>query len=372
MNHAEITGPPRSAPSHSGRYSDEHSGQYGGQYGDEHSDEHSDQYSGQSGRAVPEDPAACVAHLTPEHWERANRHVVRKALAEFAHERLINPQEVGDGRYTVPSDDRSTEYVFSADVLALDHWRIDSESIVRRRVVSGEELPLDALDFILDLRHGLSLTPTVLPVYLEEISSALASAAYKLAAEPISAAELATAGFQDVEAGMTEGHPCFVANNGRLGFDAVEYLQYAPETAQPTRLIWIAARREYATFAAGADLDYESLVEDELGAETLRRFGDLLADLGLAMADYLLIPVHPWQWRNKLAVTYAGELARRDLVCLGYGDLHAARRERDPCARRRGQRSTRAVQGHRRGDRGPRPGHAAAPGCRANPRRGPR
>ena len=32
---------------------------------------------------------------------------------------------------------------------------------------------------------------------------------------------------------MTEGHPCFVANNGRLGFGIHEYHAYAPETASP-------------------------------------------------------------------------------------------------------------------------------------------
>ena len=170
------------------------------------------------------DPAEAVTHLTPEHWERANRHLVRKALSEFAHERLITPQDHGSGRYRVASDDRAVEYVFRADLLALDHWRIDAASIVRRRTADGQMLPLDALDLILDLRHGLSLTPSVLPVYLEEISSTLASAAFKLAAMPVSAAELARADFQAVEAGMTEGHPCFVANNGRLGFDAADYV----------------------------------------------------------------------------------------------------------------------------------------------------
>ena len=43
---------------------------------------------------------------------------------------------------------------------------------------------------------------------------------------------------------MTEGHPCFVANNGRLGFGVHEYLSYAPETASPVRLVWLAARRD--------------------------------------------------------------------------------------------------------------------------------
>ncbi|WP_236653237.1 GNAT family N-acetyltransferase [Streptacidiphilus melanogenes] len=32
-----------------------------------------------------------LAHLTPELWAEANRRLVRKALAEFAHERLITP-----------------------------------------------------------------------------------------------------------------------------------------------------------------------------------------------------------------------------------------------------------------------------------------
>ena len=270
--------------------------------------------------ADPTDPTAAVAHLTPELWKLANRHVVRKALSEFAHERLITPQSHGSGRYRVVSDDRAAEYVFRADILSLDHWRIDAASIVRRSTASGEILPLDALDLILDLRHGLSLTPSVLPVYLEEISSTLASAAFKLAAAPISADELARADFQAVEAGMTEGHPCFVANNGRLGFDAAEFLEYAPEAGQPTRLIWVAARREHTTFAASEDLEYDTLMRDELGPDTLERFAAKLSRLGLDPDAYLLIPVHPWQWRNKLAVTYAGELARRDLVCLGNGE----------------------------------------------------
>src|SRR5690606_37089520 len=37
-------------------------------------------------------------------------------------------------------------------------------------------------------------------------------------------------------------------------------------------------------------------------------------------ADYLFIPVHPWQWWNKLTVTFAAEVARKHLVLLGEGD----------------------------------------------------
>ncbi|MFI2633085.1 IucA/IucC family protein [Streptomyces collinus] len=258
-----------------------------------------------------------VAHLSPHRWARANRLLIRKALAEFAHERLIIPEQDGES-YVVRSDDGLTSYRFSAARRALDHWQVDAESITRHR--DGSELPLAALDFFIELQKSLGLSDDILPVYLEEISSTLSGTCYKLTKPDITAAELARGDFQAIETGMTEGHPCFVANNGRLGFGIHEYLSYAPETASPVRLVWLAAHRSRAAFTAGAGIEYESFLREELGAETVERFHGVLRDQDLDPADYLLIPVHPWQWWNKLSVTFAAEVARRHLVCLGEGD----------------------------------------------------
>ncbi|MDH6223554.1 MULTISPECIES: IucA/IucC family siderophore biosynthesis protein [Streptomyces] len=270
-------------------------------------------------------PAALdqVAHLRPELWAAANRALVRKALAEFAHERLLTPEPTGDGRYIVRSDDGGTEYRFAARLMALDHWQIDAASLTRHR--SGAEVPLDALDLVIELRATLGLSEEVLPVYLEEIGSTLSSAAYKLSRPAPDAGELVTADFQTVEASMTEGHPGFVANNGRIGFAIEEFHAYAPEAAAPVRLMWLAAHRERATFTSCADVDYDGLMEQELGADGRARLEGVLTGLGLDPADYLLFPAHPWQWANKLAVTFAGEIATRHLVPLGESeDLYQA------------------------------------------------
>jgi siderophore synthetase component len=262
--------------------------------------------------------ADSVAHLSPERWEQANRLLIRKALAEFAHERLITPEATADGRFEVRSDDGLTRYGFTATRRALDHWQVDADSISRQR--DGVDLPLAALDFFIELKTALGLSDEILPVYLEEISSTLSGTCYKLTKPRIPVAELARSGFQAIETGMTEGHPCFVANNGRLGFGIHEYLSYAPETANPVRLVWLAAHRSRAAFTAGVGIEYESFVRDELGEETVERFHDTLRAQQLDPADYLLIPAHPWQWWNKLSVTFAAEVARRHLVCLGEGD----------------------------------------------------
>ncbi|MGW6970282.1 IucA/IucC family protein [Streptomyces sp. NPDC054952] len=261
--------------------------------------------------------ADAVAHLSPELWARANRALVRKGLAEFSHERLLTPKPLGSDLYSVLSDDSTVEYRFRAVRHALDHWSVDETSITRHQ--AGAELELDALDFHIELRETLGLSAEVLPVYLEEISSTLAGTGYKYTKPQVSSEVLAKSSFQDIETGMTEGHPCFVANNGRLGFGVHEYLSYAPETASPVHLVWVAARKDVSTFTAGAGLDHDSFMREELGDETIGVFAERMTALGLDLADFHLFPVHPWQWWNKTTVTFAAEIANRRLVLLGEG-----------------------------------------------------
>lgn len=263
--------------------------------------------------AAPHSPA----HLRPETWARATRWLVRKALAEFAHERMLSPEPLGSARYAVRASSGAA-YEFSARLLPLDHWLIAPESIVR--TIDGVERELDALELFIDLREDLDLGPAVLPLLLEEVSATLSAQAYRWSVPQPKSGELVGADFQVVEAAMREGHPCFVANSGRIGFDAAEYERYAPEAAPDVRLVWLAARRERATFAVGEGMTRERLLVEELSAGTLARFEGVLAARGLGLDDVHLLPVHPWQWDNRVTTTFAADLVRGDLVLLGHGD----------------------------------------------------
>lgn len=263
------------------------------------------------------DTHQAIAHLSPEHWARANRLLIRKALAEFSHERLLAPQRRPDGAYTVTNDDGAV-YTFTARRYSLNHWDIDAESITRHR--DGRELPLETSDFLIELRETLGLSDEVLPLYLEEINSTLASSAFKLSKPAVSAASLAQGGFQQTETEMTEGHPCFVANNGRLGFNTEDYHAFAPEAATPVQLVWLAVHRDRSTFTSARDCDYQQLIESEIAPSTLAAFADRMTSLELDLDNYHLMPVHPWQWWNRLSTTFASEVAKRYVVYLGPSD----------------------------------------------------
>lgn len=256
-----------------------------------------------------------AAHLTSAALEHAQRHLVAKAIAEFSHERLIAPEPHQDGGWLLRVPTGEIEYRFDAQRAELEHWIVDEPSI--RRVRDGEELPLDAQELILELQPLLGLSDELLPVYLEEIASTLAGSMFKIAQGGPSASELADADFQTVEAAMTEGHPGFVANNGRIGFGVSDHAAFAPEAARSFRLIWVAARRSVSHLALGAGLDEEALLAAELNDAERERFASRLDDLGENPAEYHLLPVHPWQWENRVAITFAPDLARRDLVLIG-------------------------------------------------------
>lgn len=247
-------------------------------------------------------------HLNPDTWAVANRALVRKALSEFIHERILEPVAVGNG-YQVGN------YTFEAQRYPLNHWEVDADSIQR-----DDDRPVDALDFITEFHQQLGIGAAMLPVYLEEISSTLASSAYKLSKPDLTAADLVTADFQTIEAAMTEGHPCFVANNGRLGFGVTDYRAFAPETGQPVRLTWIAVHKDRATVSHSTTITYDELLQAELGYDVLRRFAQRIVAVGADPADYVYLPVHPWQWENKTSITFAADVAQRYIIHVGTSD----------------------------------------------------
>ena len=267
--------------------------------------------------AAPRGSWPAAAHLNPRAMAVAQRALVCKALAEFAHERLIAPQPQPDGSYRVATDGGRVTYRFRARRYALEHWLIDAPSLVRE--VAGRALAPDALDLVLELRDDLGIPESLLATYLEEVSATLAGAAYKHHHRGLGAGDLVHADFQVIEAAMTEGHPAFVANNARIGFGLSDHAAYAPEAGRPLRLEWLAVRREHPTLSCGRGVGEASLYEGQLGTPTLRRFAQRLRDVGLDPAAYLYLPAHPWQWEHKHAVTFAPDVARRAIVPLGTG-----------------------------------------------------
>ena len=252
-------------------------------------------------------PETAAAHLQPALWQEANDHLAAKLLREAIHEQLLTPQAEVDepGHWQVTNKAGTVRYSFRATRYALDHWQVDGRSI------RTNDLPqaTDVMKMILALADDLGIPAANLPTYLEEIAATLAGLAWKYQHKDIPAAELAKADFQTIEAGMTEGHPVFIANNGRIGFTAADFRAYAPECGEPVKLLWLAARRSRSVFASVRGLSETDLMPQEFDLSVRLHWQQILCDQGVSPDDYLFIPVHPWQWHNKLNLAYAADRA---------------------------------------------------------------
>ncbi|MDR6763687.1 siderophore synthetase component [Flavobacterium sp. 2755] len=263
-------------------------------------------------------PTQNIQHLTKENWDKANAILLKKTLSEFAHELLIVPIKNASNLYSISSPDKKVEYTFEAKILALNHWSIAVDSI--KKTIEGKNSPLRLLEFIIEFKDTLGISESLLPTYLEEITSTLYSTAYKIANEKYTSKDLLELDYQKIEHAMTEGHPCFVANSGKNGFNIDDFATFSPEANAPVKLLWIAGHRSKATFTAIETLDYQKVLHQELSSENIVLFENVLKSQDLNIDDYYFFPVHPWQWFNKLALIFAPDIAENHLICLGYGD----------------------------------------------------
>ncbi|GAA1486319.1 GNAT family N-acetyltransferase [Brachybacterium fresconis] len=268
---------------------------------------------------APGRPAAPWAHLAAEHGAAAHRHLVAKALAEFSHERLLRPEPTGEDTWQLTAGPSC--YTFRAQVLPLEHWLLEQDTL--ERTVDGAPRPLDVQELVLELQERLGLPEDLVSTYLEELASTFAArtAIAEQARRGLrpTTAELLDADLQTVEAAMTEGHPGFLANNGRIGYSLADYRAYAPECGRTTRLIWVAARREHSHLSLGEGMGETAHLELALSPEERDAFAERLVGRGLDPADYHLLPLHPWQAEHRVPITFAPDVARGDLVVLGPG-----------------------------------------------------
>ncbi|MFB7675876.1 IucA/IucC family protein [Kitasatospora purpeofusca] len=264
---------------------------------------------------MPQPPAAepplyLPPQLTAGHWQRAGRTLLAKMLGEFAYEELLAPTATGapDGwTLALPG----AEYRFTARRGAYESWLVDPGS-----VRCDDPEGLDPLRFLVHARHALGLRGDTTGHLLRELTATLIADAHLLATG-LTAAELADLGHTELE-GRQGGHPWIVPNKGRIGFSAADAARWAPEARTPRPLPWIAVHRRLAEYRGVAGLaDPERLYHRELDDP-----GALRAPLGATADDYLLLPVHPWQWDETVVPLFAPWIASGEIVPLGTdGDL---------------------------------------------------
>ncbi|MCM3720021.1 IucA/IucC family protein [Fictibacillus phosphorivorans] len=256
--------------------------------------------------------------LKKETWEKVNKNLLAKMLAEYMYEDMIHPEEKEEGFVFTVNEDR--QYHFSAEKRLFESYDVDPESI--KVLEDGEWKPaVNAIRFLIDIQPIIGMSAETAGHLIKELNHTLIADANLLSHHKKTSNELVDLDYAELEGEMS-GHPWITYNKGRIGFGFDDYSKYAPENQNETKLFWIAVHRDRAQFQSVSELHYEKLILKELDSTIVQRFNEILRENGKLPLDYYFMPVHEWQWKNVLIQNFPEDLADGMIIPLEEGTDH--------------------------------------------------
>ncbi len=121
-----------------------------------------------------------------------------------------------------------------------------------------------------------------------------------------------------LESYLMDGHPYHPCYKSRVGFSLQDNVRYGVEFAQPMALVWLAVHQKFVAENHSSHIETEAFFKEQLNAQDLIQFQQQLDKQTQNAAEYVWIPVHPWQWENHLISIFAEEIADQDIIYLGH------------------------------------------------------
>ncbi|MBV6693896.1 aerobactin synthase IucC [Serratia quinivorans] len=255
--------------------------------------------------------------MTPDYadWQRVNRQMIAKILAELEYERALQAEH-HDGQWHIALGD--AHYRFSAERGIWGWLHIDPATL------ACDQSPLAADQTLRQLAQVLKMDDAQVAEHLEDLYATLRGDMQLLSARHGMSAQDLIALDADALQCLLAGHPKFIFNKGRRGWGLTALQQYAPEYQGQFRLHWVAAKRGSFVWCADEAYPLTQLLDSAMDSAERQRFDHRWRELKLTH-DWIPVPLHPWQWQQKIALHFLPQLAEGELVELGeFGDNYLA------------------------------------------------
>lgn len=236
-------------------------------------------------------------------WKQVNKELIAKAIGEMVFEENISVSEEND--FFSFATSQGVTYRFQGQKSIWGWIKVDAESITR----NGESDIL-ASQYFIDTQSITQMSDTTLAQFIEESRSSLFADLHLN--HEVKAKDFIKLNFLESQQ-LLNGHPKILINKGRLGWSVEDWKSYAPETAPVFPLKLIAIKKNISRGIIPPPELYRTLVSE-------RRLAAISEEVNLN--DYVLMPVHPWQWNNVIFYHYQNEIQNREIIDLDTTSFH--------------------------------------------------
>ncbi|GAB6989780.1 IucA/IucC family protein [Paenibacillus pini] len=278
--------------------------------------------------------------LSSPHYVETRRRIFRQLVESLLYENIVPftlRKQLGYNIWEIEGRGMDGEHITytckGTKHLTFGRIRIGADLLIRKiggkvdntgtytPVVEAEAVSI-AL-FLLEIRGAIGAEETKLVHFIKELEQTLINdtlARYVRAESQSSKVDLHA---EDWESIIIEGHPYHPSYKSRMGFDIQDQLEFGPEFAQQIRPLWVGIHKSKARISHsinGHSPDLSEWLHEQLGNQIMSRFSEVLRDNGVDPAAFVVLPVHPWQWRTTISSVLASDIQNGNIVMLGIGD----------------------------------------------------
>lgn len=240
------------------------------------------------------------------YYDIAVRNLIVKALQELQYEEVISfVHEKNSYRFIV---DSNKFYTFEAKLGAWDNIQINQETL--KYYVLEIEKSLDIGEFLINISSHANINDETLSQYIEEANQTLFSDV-KILKNLDRFESFLNLDFQQVDQ-ILPGHTKLIMNKGRIGFGEEELNNYAPEFGQSFTLHWLAVKNSLLLMGVDEKLDLKSLYTHFFNDAEISEISKKSN-----FDEFILLPVHPWQWNKYLKIQFYQSILNEEIVDLG-------------------------------------------------------
>ena len=233
--------------------------------------------------------------------EQCHKELIAKFIEELHYEEILKLEKNND-EFSLTLT--KSKYYFKGEIGFWNHIWVNPVSL---KTQDSSNSFISAIEFIKELNEFLKMDHQTLAQFIEEANQTI-YCDYQLKLRDNEPYDLLSLNFTQLEQ-LSYGHPKLLLNKGRLGWSTEDLKNYAPEYSPFFKLIWVAIKKDHVSFSMDPNFCYEKLLnENEINFNDER---------------YIIMPVHPWQWNKYIKVQFFEELAKKEMIYLGYkGEDH--------------------------------------------------
>ncbi|TVT79602.1 IucA/IucC family protein [Acinetobacter colistiniresistens] len=192
--------------------------------------------------------------------------------------------------------------------------KLNPLTLVRHDISLGSATSATLKILLADLKNIIDADPIKWQSFSDELNLTYVKHAQTLSRTP--SQPLRHLSYLEQEARINNAHLYHPSFKSRIGFDLNENQKYSPELSEGFKVKWVATHRSLCKLVLSESINLNQLYHQHFSEKDLKTIQAELTANNVDFDDYILSPIHPWQWHKIIELYYQDAITSQQIIPL--------------------------------------------------------